>query len=184
MLDSDWLIVKFSKTPWLDWMISISARLNSSSILIFFHIENTWLRNSFNCFDLLLFAFKSVQLFFSKNLGHSKSPIFLSLPTEMQSLKRKARVACLEWHRKHTFFKDKNGQEFLQDALKISKFFFKNVKLVLKFSQVCKNIWAFFDKMQVFSWFFQQLFKILTVFLKWFSERRKMLVYQARWLIA
>ena len=70
MLDSDWLIVKLLKTAWLDWMISISVRLISSSILIFFHVKNTWLGNSLNCFDLLLIAFMSVHYFFFKNLGH------------------------------------------------------------------------------------------------------------------
>ena len=37
MLDSDWLITKFLKTSWLDWMNFISARLNSTFILICFH---------------------------------------------------------------------------------------------------------------------------------------------------
>ena len=45
MLDSDWLIAKFWKTPLLDWMSFISARLNSKSILIFFHVKNNWLKN-------------------------------------------------------------------------------------------------------------------------------------------
>ena len=39
MLDSDWLIAKLLKTPWLDWINLISARLNSKSILIFFTLK-------------------------------------------------------------------------------------------------------------------------------------------------
>ena len=41
MLDSDWWILL--KIPWLDWMIFISARLNSISILIFFLVKNNWI---------------------------------------------------------------------------------------------------------------------------------------------
>ena len=48
MLDSDWLILL--KAPWLDWMIFFSARLNSISILIFFHVKT-------NCLISLLFLF-------------------------------------------------------------------------------------------------------------------------------
>ena len=69
MLDSDWLIAEFLKTPGLVWINFISPRL-----LIFFHVESNWLRN------LLFFHFHSffevIQLFFLKNLGHSKTPIF------------------------------------------------------------------------------------------------------------
>ena len=52
MLDSDWLIANNLKTPWLDWRDFISARLNSISILISFHVKNNWLRKL-----LLLFTF-------------------------------------------------------------------------------------------------------------------------------
>ena len=74
MLDSDWLIAKRLKTPWLDWKIFISARLNSITILIFFHVKNNCLRN-------LLFLFTFIRFlrlfnFFFLNLEHSKSPIF------------------------------------------------------------------------------------------------------------
>ena len=43
ILVSDWLILEFLKAPWLDWMIMISARLHSVSILIFSHVKNNWL---------------------------------------------------------------------------------------------------------------------------------------------
>ena len=53
MLDSDWLILL--KTPWLDWMIFISARLNSISILIFFLVKNNWLISLLFLFTFILF---------------------------------------------------------------------------------------------------------------------------------
>ena len=54
MLDSDRLIAKLFKTPWLDWMIFVSASLNSRPILIFFHVKNNWLSN-------LLFSFTFIH---------------------------------------------------------------------------------------------------------------------------
>ena len=86
-------------------VIVISARLNSRSKLIFFHFKNNWLRNSHNYFCLRLFFFEAIQLFFSKNLGHSKSRFFsqpLSKIIEMPSLNRNERVACLECGREYT----------------------------------------------------------------------------------
>ena len=53
MLDSDWLILL--KIPWLDWMIFISARLNSISILIFFLVKNNWLISLLFLFTFILF---------------------------------------------------------------------------------------------------------------------------------
>ena len=67
MLDSDWLIIL--KIPWLDWMIFISARLNSISILIFFLV------NKFAVFIYFYSFFEAIQLTLSKNLVHFKSPI-------------------------------------------------------------------------------------------------------------
>ena len=72
MLGSDWLILL--KTPWLDWMIFISARLNSISILIFFLVKNNWLISLLFLFTFILF-FEATQLTLSKNLVHMKSPI-------------------------------------------------------------------------------------------------------------
>ena len=72
MLDSDWLMLL--KIPWLDWMIFISARLNSISILIFFLVKNNWLISLLFLFTFIYF-FEAIQLTLSKNLGHFKSPI-------------------------------------------------------------------------------------------------------------
>ena len=75
ILDYDWLIAKFLKTPCLDGINFISARLNSKSILTFFHVKSNWLR--YLLFFIKFYSFfEVIQLFFSKNLGHSKSPIF------------------------------------------------------------------------------------------------------------
>ena len=66
MLDSDWLIAKLLKTPWLDWINFISARLNSKCILTFFYVKSNWLRNLF--FLIPFYSFFEVnQLLFSKN---------------------------------------------------------------------------------------------------------------------
>ena len=93
MLDSDWLILL--KTPWLDWMIFISARLNSISILILFHVKNNWLIS-------LLFLFTFIQFLRLFNPSYLKIwyilnlPFNLSLLIEMPSLNRNEGVACLE----------------------------------------------------------------------------------------
>ena len=105
MLDSDCLIAKLLKTPWLKRINFISARLNSRSNLIFFHFKSNWLRNSHNYFCLRLFFFEAIQLFFSKNLGYSKSRFFsqpLSKFIEIPSLNRNERVACLEYGIEYT----------------------------------------------------------------------------------
>ena len=47
MPDSDWLIANILKTPCLDWINFISARLNRKSILIFYHdfFQNQLVKN-------------------------------------------------------------------------------------------------------------------------------------------
>ena len=70
------------------------------SILIFIHVKN-------NCFEkFAVFVnfysfFEATHLFFSKNLGQSKSPIFFRL-IEMPSLNSNERIACLECGREYT----------------------------------------------------------------------------------
>ena len=78
MLDSHWLIAELLKTPWLDWINFIPARLDSTSILIFFHVKSNYLRNLLFLIRFCSF-FEVIQFFCSKNLGHSKSPIFFEL---------------------------------------------------------------------------------------------------------
>ena len=74
MLDSDWLIAKFLKALWLNWINLISARLNRKSILIFSCYKQ--LVKKFAFFIQFYSFLEVIQLFLSKNLGHSKSPIF------------------------------------------------------------------------------------------------------------
>ena len=101
MLDSDWLIAKLLKTSWLDWMVFISARLNSISILIFFHVKN-------NLLIRLLFYFTFIHFLRLFNSSYLKFwdilnlPFNLSLLIEMPSLKRNERLACLECGREYT----------------------------------------------------------------------------------
>ena len=95
MLDSDWLVANFLKTPWLDWIILISARLNSKSILIFFHVKSNWLRNLLFLFIFIhflrLFNFSFLTIWDIQYL-----PLFLFLLIELTSLKRKEKIACLD----------------------------------------------------------------------------------------
>ena len=99
MLDSDWLILL--KCPWLDWMIFISARLNSISILILFHVKNNWLKKLL--FFLTFFHF--LRLF---NTSHLKYRDILYLQfilkffREMPRLNRNEKIACLECGREYT----------------------------------------------------------------------------------
>ena len=101
MLDSVWLIAKLLKTPWLDWMFFISARLNSISILIFNHVKNNWLKSLLFLFTFIHFLrlFKSSYL---ENWYILILPFNFSLLIEMPSLKRNERVACLECGREYT----------------------------------------------------------------------------------
>ena len=87
----------------VSWMILFSARLNGRSILISFNVKNNWLRGSHNCFNLLLFTFESIQLSFFKYLGILKLPfIFSCFFFEILLLKRKKRIACLDFGRDYT----------------------------------------------------------------------------------
>ena len=64
--------------------------------------------------------FEPIQLFFTENLGHSKSPIFfLFLPIEMPLLNRNKRIACLECGREYTR-KDASRDRKHCDVLKCS----------------------------------------------------------------
>ena len=81
MLDSDWLMAKLVKTPWLDWMILISARLNSISILIFFHVKNIWLIS-------LLFLFIFFQFLRLFNSSYLKIWYIFNLPFNFSLLLR------------------------------------------------------------------------------------------------
>ena len=99
MLDSDWLILL--KTPWLYWMIFISASLNSIFILILFHVKNNWLISLLFLFTFILF----LRLFNSSDLKIwyiSNLPFNLFFLIEMPSLNRNERVACLECGREYT----------------------------------------------------------------------------------
>ena len=93
MLDSDWLILL--KTPCLDWMIFISARLNSISSLILFHVKNNWLISLLFLFTFIhflrIFSSSYLKIWYILNL-----PFNLSLLFEMSSLNRNERVVCLE----------------------------------------------------------------------------------------
>ena len=93
MLDSDWLIIL--KIPWLNWMIFISARLNSISILILFHVKNNWLISLLFLFTFIhflrLFISSYLKIWYILNLLFN-----FSLLIEMSSLNRNERVACLE----------------------------------------------------------------------------------------
>ena len=95
MLDSDWLILL--KIPWLDWMIFISARLNSISILIFFLVKNNWLIS-------LLFLFNFIHFLRLLNSPYLKIWYILNLPFNFFLLLRclHSRVACLECGREYT----------------------------------------------------------------------------------
>ena len=79
MLDSDLLILL--KIPWLDWMIFISARLNSISILIFFLVKNNWLISSL----FLLTFIHFLRLF---NSPYVKIWYILNLPFKFSLLLR------------------------------------------------------------------------------------------------
>ena len=93
MLDSYWLIAKLLKILWLDWMIFISARLISISILIFFHVKNNCLRNLLFLFTFIHFL--RLFIFFLKVWNILNLIFFLSLFIEMPSVNRNERVACL-----------------------------------------------------------------------------------------
>ena len=79
MLDSDWLLLL--KIPWLDWMIFISARLNSISILIIFLVKNNWLK-------ILLFLFTSIHFLRLFNSPYLKNWYILNLPFNFSLLLR------------------------------------------------------------------------------------------------
>ena len=79
MLDSDWLILL--KIPWLDWMIFISTRLNSISILIFFLVKNNWLIS-------LLFLFTFIHFLRLFNSPYLKIWYILYLPFNFSLLLR------------------------------------------------------------------------------------------------
>ena len=95
MLDSDWLIAKILKTAWLDWIRFISARLNSESILIFFHVKNNWLR-------ILLFLFIFIHFFRLCNFSFLNFWDILNLPYFFYLLIRNERIACLEFSTEYT----------------------------------------------------------------------------------
>ena len=100
MLNSDWLIAKLLKIPWLDWWIFISAKLNSISILILFHVKNNWLISLLFLFTFIhflrLFNSSYLKVWYTLNL-----PFNLSLLIEMPSVNRNERVACLECGREN-----------------------------------------------------------------------------------
>ena len=101
MFDSDWLISKLLKTPWLDWMIFISARLNCISSPIFFHVKKNCLRNLL--FQFIFIHFLRLLIFsFLKIWDILNLPFFLFLHIEMPSLNRSERIACLESGREYT----------------------------------------------------------------------------------
>ena len=100
-------------------MISISARLNSVSILIFFHVKNNCSRNL-----LFLFTFTHfLSLFnfsFLKTWDILNQPFFfLFLPIKMPLLNRNKRNACLECGREYTR-KDASRHRKHCDVLKCS----------------------------------------------------------------
>ena len=100
-------------------MIFISARLNSVSILIFFHVKNKCFRNLLFLFTfthfLSLFNFSSLKIWDILNL-----PIFfLFLPIEMPLPNRNKRIACLECGREYTR-KDASRHRKHCDVLKCS----------------------------------------------------------------
>ena len=99
MLDLDCLMPL--KTPWLDWMIFISARLNSISILILFHVKNNWLISLLFLYTFIhflrLFNSSYLKIWYILNL-----PFNLSLLIEMPSLNRNEGVACFECAREYT----------------------------------------------------------------------------------
>ena len=79
MLDSDWLILL--KIHWLDWMIFISARLNSISILIFFLVKNNWLIS-------LMFLYTFIHFLRLFNSPYLKTWYILNLPFNFSLLLR------------------------------------------------------------------------------------------------
>ena len=105
MLDSDWLVANFLKTPWLDWINLISARLNSKSILqhsksIIVNLnsksfESNWLRNLLFLFIFIHFS-RLFNLSFLTIWDIQNLPLFLFLLIELPSLKRKEKNACLD----------------------------------------------------------------------------------------
>ena len=107
------------KTPWLDWMILFSARLNSVSILIFFHVKNNFSRILLFSFPFTHFLslFKVSLLKIWDILNHPF--FFIFLPIEMPLLNRKKRVACLECEREYTR-KDASRHRRHCDVLKCS----------------------------------------------------------------
>ena len=84
-----------------DWMIFVSARINSISILILFNVKNNWLK-------ILLFLFSFIHFLRLFNSSYLKIWYILNLPfnlsflIEMPSLNRNERVACLERGRENT----------------------------------------------------------------------------------
>ena len=123
MLDSDWLIAnsKFLKTPWLDWMIFISARLNSVSILILFHVKNNCSRNLLFLFTFIhflsLFNFSFLKIWDILNLQFFF--LFLFLFIEMPLPNGNKRIAFLECGREYTR-KDASRHRNHCDVLKCS----------------------------------------------------------------
>ena len=93
MLDSNWLIAKLLKTPWLDGINLNSARINSKSIQIFFHVKSNWLRN-------LLFLFNFIHFLSLFNFSFLKIWDFLNLPFIFNLflclLNRNEKIACLD----------------------------------------------------------------------------------------
>ena len=99
-------------------MIFISARLNSISILTFFHIEN-------NCLRILLFLFTFIHFLRLFNISFLKVwdilnlPFFLFLFIEMPPLNRNERIGCLQCGREYTR-KDASRHRKHCDVLKCS----------------------------------------------------------------
>ena len=83
------------KTAWLDWIRFISARLNSESIQIFFHVKNNWLR-------ILLFLFIFILFFRLCNFSFLNFWDILNLPYFFYLLNRNERIACLEFSTEYT----------------------------------------------------------------------------------
>ena len=82
-------------------MIFISARLNSISNLILFHVKNNWLISLLFLFTFIhflrLFNSSYLKIWYILNL-----PFNVSIPIEMPSLNRNKKVACLEFGREYT----------------------------------------------------------------------------------
>ena len=99
------LLSKFLKPPWLDCMIYFSAWPSKKiSNLIFSHVKNNKWEIYISVFIYFFSFFQAIQLFLSKNLRHSKPPIYsqiLSFLLEIPSLNRNEKVTCLECGREY-----------------------------------------------------------------------------------